>query len=69
MSALGQEPTSHLFNDFVGAADQGKRDRQTQRFGGPHINNQFDSAYLLDRQVTGLLAFENATGIIARQPV
>ena len=40
-----------------------RRDGEAERLGGLEIDDQFDFRGLLDRQVGGLLAFENAPGV------
>jgi hypothetical protein len=61
--------TTELFDHLVGAADQRERHGNTERLCSLQVNNQFDLANLLDRQVGGLLALENAAGIVASQAV
>jgi hypothetical protein len=58
-----------LFNHLVGAADQRERHGNTERLCGLEVNNQFYFADLLDRQVGGLLALENAAGIVTSQVI
>ena len=49
------------FDHFVGAAKQVQRERKTECFSGPEVDDQLDLRGLLYRQVGGLLAFENST--------
>jgi hypothetical protein len=58
-----------LFDHLVGAAKQRERYGNIERLRGLQVNNKFDLADLLDRQVGGLLALENAAGIVASQLV
>jgi len=48
-----------LFDRLVGAADQGNRHGDAERFGGRHIDVELDLGRLLNGQVGGLLASEN----------
>jgi hypothetical protein len=48
------------FDHPVGAGEQRWRDGEAERFGGFEIDDQLNLGGLLDRQVGGLLAFENA---------
>jgi hypothetical protein len=50
------------FEQLVGAAGQGKRDRDAKRLGRPEVNDKLDFRHLLDRQLRRLLSFENASG-------
>ena len=54
-----------LLDHLVGAAEQRQRHVEAERLGGPEIEDQLDLRGLLDRQVSGLLAFENAAGVDA----
>ena len=45
------------------------RDRQTERLGGLEIDDQLEFGRLLRRQVGGLLAAYNPTGIDALQAI
>src|SRR6516164_3019084 len=59
--------TSHyLFDQFVGAGEQLARHREAERLGGLEINRQFKLDRLLDRQVSGLRAHQDAIHIGGR---
>jgi hypothetical protein len=58
-----------LFDHLVGAADQRVGDGDTKGLGGLEIDGQLDLGYLLDRQVGGLFALEDAGSIDAGLPV
>ena len=54
---------SNLFNHLVGAANQRLWDIQPERLGGLQVDDHLDFRDLLDRQVGGLVALENAAGV------
>src|SRR5262249_54873300 len=56
-----------LFDQLVGAAAQRERHSQAERLGGLQVDDQLDLRGLLHRQVGGLLALEDATGVDAGQ--
>lgn len=56
---------ARLLDHFVGRAEQRERERKAERFGCLEIDRQLDFAGLLDRQIGGLLAFENPTSVDA----
>src|SRR6266700_397043 len=49
-----------LLDHLVGAREQRRRNRQAERPGGRKVEDQLDFGGLLDRQIGGLLALENA---------
>ena len=51
------------FDHLVGTAKQVQRERKTERYSGLEVDYQFDFRGLLNRQVGGLLALENSTGV------
>ena len=51
------------FDHLVGAAEQRGREREPDRLGGLEVDDQLDFRGLLDRQVGGLVAFEDPAGI------
>ena len=57
--------TGPLFNYLVGADQQGGRNGEPERPGGLHVDVQLDFRGLLDWQVCGLFALENAAGVAA----
>jgi hypothetical protein len=54
-----------LFDNLIGAAKQREWHCEAQRLGGLHVDDQFNLRDLLHRQVSGLLALENATSVHA----
>jgi hypothetical protein len=54
-----------LFDQLIGAAAQGQRYRQTECCGALEVDEQVYPGDLLDRQVGGLLAFENPADVEA----
>src|SRR3974390_3302920 len=58
---------AHLFDHIVGTGEQRGREREAEPPGGLEVDDQFDLCGLLNRQVGGSLAFENAPGVDARQ--
>src|SRR5215813_5274688 len=54
---------------LVGAAGQRQRDGDAERPGGLEIDDQLDFRGLHDREVSRLLAFENAPGVDACLPM
>src|SRR5215471_2926363 len=57
----------HSFDQLVGAAGQGQRDGDAKRLGGLEVDVKLDLRGLLHRQISGLLALENAPGIDSSQ--
>src|ERR1700686_2844517 len=56
----GQPPVAKdLFDDLVGAGEQGRRHGQADRLGGLQIDDQLEPRRLLDRQVGRLGAFQD----------
>ena len=51
---------AHLFDHLVGAQQDSQSARQAERFGGLEIDHQLELGRLLDRQIGGLFALENA---------
>src|SRR3954453_4302921 len=62
---LAPQQNRPLLDHLVGAAEQRQRHVEAERLGGPEIEDQLDLRGLLDRQVSGLLALENAAGVDA----
>jgi hypothetical protein len=48
-----------LFDDLVGAGEQGRRDSYAERLGGLEVAHQLDFGGLLDCEIGGLRALEN----------
>jgi hypothetical protein len=63
MSALGQKRTSPLFDYFVGTAKQRHWNGESHGHGGLEIDYEIELRRRLHRQVSGLLAFENAINV------
>ena len=59
----------HSLDHLIGAADERVRDIDTERLGGPKIDDQLNFGQLLDRYVTWFVALENASGGDTKQPV
>src|SRR6516225_5287186 len=60
---------AHSFDHLVGTAGQGQRDSDAERPGGLEVDDQLDFRGLHDREVSRLLAFENAPGVQTGQTV
>src|ERR1039458_8443226 len=58
-----------LLNHLIGAAEQRRRDGETERLRSFEVDYQLDFGGLLDWQVRWLLALENATRVAASQAV
>ena len=56
---------SRLFDDLVGDAQHAGRHREANRLRGPEVDQELEPGRPLDRQVGGLLALEDTTGIDA----
>ena len=61
----GPAADTPLFDDLVGAGEDRLRDRQTERIGGLEVDDQLEDSGLLNRQVGGLLALQNPSGVNA----
>src|SRR4051794_40472325 len=70
-----------LIDHLVGTDEEGRRDRHSERSCGSHVDDELELRRLLDRQVSGLLAAQDAirvdreahvggalVGAVARQP-
>src|SRR5262249_49489539 len=51
-----------LFDRLVGSKQKVRRNRQAERLGGFEVDHELELGRLHDRQVGGLLAFENPAG-------
>src|SRR5207244_9412076 len=60
---------AHSFNHLVGTAEHRDRHGDAERLCRLEIDEQLNFGGLLHRQVCGLLAFEDAPGIQAGQPI
>src|SRR5215470_3902217 len=56
---------AHSLDHLVGAAEQRERDGHTERPGGLKVDDQLHFRGLVDRQISGLLAFEDPAGVDA----
>jgi hypothetical protein len=60
-----------LLDHLVGGREQRRRHLETQRLGGPQIDDKLILGWQLHRQVSGLFALENPAGIdprLSKQP-
>src|SRR5262245_23733385 len=57
------------FDHLVDAANHRQRDGEAERLGGLHVDDELHFGRLLDRQLGGLLAFENSACIDAERAV
>jgi hypothetical protein len=57
------------FDHLVSTGEQRRGHREAQRFGGPQVDDQFEFRNLLHRQISRLVAFQDAAGIEADLPV
>ena len=63
------EPPFTSFDHLVGAGEQRRRHGEAEHPGSLEIDDQLDLGGLLNRQITGLFAFENAGGVDPGQTV
>jgi len=54
-----------LFDDLVGAGENRWRHGEAELLGGLEVDHQLEGRRLLDRQIGGLLALENPSGVNA----
>src|SRR5262245_30986940 len=66
---FGPKADMPLFNNFVSARKERRRDGQAERFGGLQVNRQFEFGRGLHWKVGGLLAFKNTIDVTGRPPV
>src|SRR6516164_8257777 len=59
------EPPFTSFDHLVGASEERFGNRKADRFRGFDVDHQLELGRLLNRQITRLLAFEDATGVNA----
>ena len=62
-------PPLSLFDHLVGAGEHGWRDGEAERLRGLEIDHQFVLGRCLYRQVSGLLALEDAVDVAGRTPI
>jgi hypothetical protein len=58
-----------LLNDLVRPRQHGRRDREAERLGGLHIDDQLERGRLLDGQVARLGAFEDLVHEVGGAPM
>src|SRR5579863_9949251 len=58
-----------LFDHFVRAGENGRRDVKTELLRGPEVDHQLVLGWRLHRQICGLLALEDAIDVTGRAPV
>src|SRR6516164_3086766 len=63
----GRSPAS--LDDLVGAAEEGKRNRQAEGFCGLQIDYQLELRRLLDRKVGRFDALQDLVDVVSRKPV
>jgi hypothetical protein len=61
-----EDEADGLFDNLIGECQQGGRHGNAERFGGFEIDNKGKLARLLDREIAGLRAIQNLSGIDAR---
>src|SRR6516165_6985653 len=57
-----------LLDHLIGAGEERRRDRQSQRLGSPKIDDQLELSWLFDRKVAHLGASENSVNVVGRTP-
>src|SRR6476620_6496062 len=62
---FASQQRASLFDHLVGECEHLRRQIDTERLGSLEINDQFELGRLYNRQIGGLLAFENAPRIDA----
>src|ERR1700756_5592504 len=60
---------SRLFDHLVSTAKYRNRDGDTQRFGGLKVDHELDLRRLLDRQISGPVAFEDSASVSSKQSI
>ena len=68
-SLQGLPKSSILFEDLIGSAEQGDWHLEAECPGCLQVDNKFDFRDLLYRQISRLLAVEDAAGIDANQAI
>lgn len=69
LRTCAQQQTASLVDHLVGAAKQCERHVEAKRLGSLEVDDHVNLRDLLDGEIGGLFAFENAAGVDASLPV